>query len=232
MLIATSLNIGVGRCSETSLMPLLAEAGFQGVDFNFCDHLDREDWTRPDAGNAWTDGMARAADEAGLKWVQAHGPMFSPEADAQTERGVMLCKTSIRLCGRLGVPWMVLHPNPTAQIHDPARPGPAIENIAAFFRKLLPDCEKANVGIAIENVSDGRAKDAPPSKPLRFGPVAQSHRFNANSVFWLGRRRGPRKRRRRSLRASNRSRYAGTGLKRPKADVLRPRRRPTSFRRF
>lgn len=155
MLIATSMNVCLGRCSELELLPRLAAAGFDGLDFNFIDLLDRIDWKNQRVAETWVDQLKSAAQAAGLKWVQAHGPMFNPLASGQqVEKCRALCEPSIAACGRLGVPWMVLHPGTAPGAWDRAHRREVIERNAAYFRTLLPQCEKANVGLAIENMPE------------------------------------------------------------------------------
>jgi sugar phosphate isomerase/epimerase len=169
MLVATSMNVCLGRCTETELLPRLAAAGFDGLDFNFIDLLDRIDWRDRRLADAWVGDLAVAATAAGLKWVQSHGPMFNPLAQGDyVEKCRALCGPCITACGQLGVPWMVMHPGTAPGAWDRAHRRNVLERNLAFFQSLLPACEAANVGMAIENMQEFYASDG-----RQFGAVPE-----------------------------------------------------------
>jgi sugar phosphate isomerase/epimerase len=156
--IATSLCIRSNEVTEPQLMAALAKAGFDGIDLPFYMHVDDVDWSDDRAAGAWADQRAGWAREAGLQWVQAHGPffdMFGEDQDAQRSRE--MCRHAIRVCGRLGIPWMVLHPETTAGPCDTDHRASMMAGNTDFFRSLLDDCEEYRVGIAIENIFDHAA---------------------------------------------------------------------------
>ncbi|GAB4191518.1 MAG: hypothetical protein Kow00105_05560 [Phycisphaeraceae bacterium] len=159
MKLVTSLNIRSEQVSEPRLIDALVRAGFDGIDLPFYQHRDSVDWNDERALNEWADQRAQWTEDAGLPWLQAHGPffdMFGQDDEAKRQRET--CRHAIRVCGRLGIPWMVLHPD--------IFPGPCdADHIRAihqgnveFFRSLIDDCEKHNVGIAIENIFDHYAQ--------------------------------------------------------------------------
>jgi sugar phosphate isomerase/epimerase len=155
MTIATSLNICPSYLTETTLIPRLTMAGFDGIDFNFCDLTDRIPWEDEHRSDAWLDTLAAAAAQAGLTWVQAHGPMFHMFGDSpqdQKRRG--LCPAALRACGRLGVPWMVLHPETLPGAFHAGHHSETLARNVAFFRELLPLCERYGVGLAVENLPE------------------------------------------------------------------------------
>ena len=174
MRIATSLNICTGRCPETEIMPRVAAAGFDGLDFNFLDLLDRLDWLDERAAAGFLDRLDNAARAAGLVWVQGHGPMFSMFSDApRSAARRALCKPAIRACARLGVPWMVLHPDVFAGPFDAAHRRAILDRNVAFFRGLLPECEKHNVGLALENIFDSAGRDDGRNAARFYGSVPE-----------------------------------------------------------
>jgi sugar phosphate isomerase/epimerase len=174
MRIAISLNICVNRCAEEDMIPLLAKAGFDGLDFNFCDLSGRVDWNDGLAVARLLDPWQRAAQAAGMAWVQAHGPMFNLFGQSPEDQFLRsLCVPAIRASGRLGVPWMVLHPNIVAGPFDKAHRRAVLDGNVAFFRSLLPECEKAQVGIAIENLFDSAGRHANRNCPRFYGAVPE-----------------------------------------------------------
>lgn len=159
MKIATSMNIRPEGVSEPQLMAALAKAGFDGIDLPFYKHRDELDWADDTAAFAWADQRATWAQDAGLQWVQAHGPffdMFGNTPDAQRSREA--CRHALKVCGRLGIPWMVLHPDIFPGPFDAEHDAAMLKGNADFFRSLIPDCEKHHVGIAIENIYDHYAQ--------------------------------------------------------------------------
>jgi sugar phosphate isomerase/epimerase len=159
MKIATSMNIQPKDVTEPQLMAALAKAGFDGIDLPFYKHRDELDWSDDKAAYAWADQRAAWAKDAGLEWVQGHGPffdMFGKDQEAMHSRD--LCRHALKVCGRLGIPWMVLHPDIFPGNFDAEHDAAMLKGNADFFRSLLDDCEKHNVGIAIENIYDHYAQ--------------------------------------------------------------------------
>lgn len=160
MKIATSLNIRSAEMDEPTLMAALAKAGFDGIDLPFYMHVDDDvDWSDDGSAKAWAEQRARWAAEAGLDWVQAHGPFFDMFGeDEKAKRSRDLCRHAIKACGRLGIPWMVLHPDIFPGAFDADHVKAMHDGNLAFFRSLLDICEESNVGIAIENIFDHYAQ--------------------------------------------------------------------------
>jgi sugar phosphate isomerase/epimerase len=159
MKIATSLNLCPPFLTEEALMPRLRSAGYDGVDFNFCDLTRRIDWSDERAADAFVDSWGTAAKGAGLDWVQSHGPMFNVFGDSEWDvKGRQLAPLSLRACGQLGVPWMVLHPETLpGGVSDSASYAEQLRRNVEYFQTLLPLCEKYNVGIALENLPEPMA---------------------------------------------------------------------------
>lgn len=159
MKIATSMNIRPQGVTEPELMAALAKAGFDGIDLPFYQHRDELDWSDDKAALAWADQRAAWASDAGVQWVQAHGPffdMFGKDDDAKRSREA--CRHALMVCGRLGIPWMVLHPDIFPGNFDAQHDAAMLKGNADFFRSLISDCEKHHVGIAIENIFDHYAQ--------------------------------------------------------------------------
>jgi sugar phosphate isomerase/epimerase len=156
--IATSMDIRSQDVTEPQLMAALAKVGFDGIDLPFYQHVDDVDWSDDKIACAWVDQRVRWAQDAGIQWVQAHGPMFDMFGTNQkAQRSRDFCRHAIKACGRLGIPWMVLHPETTAGPYDADHRAAMMAGNVGFFRSLLDDCEKHRVGIAIENIFDHAA---------------------------------------------------------------------------
>ncbi|MEZ6191757.1 MAG: sugar phosphate isomerase/epimerase family protein [Phycisphaerales bacterium] len=155
MKIATSMNIRPQGVSEPQLMATLAGAGIDGIDLPFYEHRDTVNWADDKTLCEWADQRKQWAIDAGLEWVQAHGPffdMFGQDDKARFQR--QACRYAIKVCGRLGIPWMVLHPDIFPGDFGPDHVAALMKGNADFFTSLIPDCEKHHVGIAIENIFD------------------------------------------------------------------------------
>jgi sugar phosphate isomerase/epimerase len=145
--VATSLNVFddyVGPIEDN--VRRLAQAGFEGIDFNGIDVVRA--WLA-DGGDRHVARLGAAAAAHGLVFTQAHGPMFK-DHDDQCATAEPLIAACLRWSGRLGVPWMVMHPF--------TLPGATLaanrEANVAFYRAWLPRMEACGVGIALENMSD------------------------------------------------------------------------------
>jgi len=157
--IATSLNICPKDVTEPQLMAALAKAGFDGIDLPFYQHVEEVDWVDDRALTAFTQQRVAWAQDASLQWVQAHGPFFDMfGTDNQAQQSREACRHALKVCGQLGIPWMVLHPDIFPGAFDAAHVKAMHDGNATFFRSLIDDCEKHNVGIAIENIFDHYAK--------------------------------------------------------------------------
>ncbi len=155
MKIANSLNIGGERYRGVELVRAMAEAGFDGLDFNYYDVCRRPEWLTRASAEAELAALARATSDAGVEWVQAHGPFVVGPADLSEDGGMMeSCARSIRACGRLGAPWTVLHPFYFDGAWDRTHHERMLQANVGFFRALLSECEAARVGVAIENTYD------------------------------------------------------------------------------
>jgi sugar phosphate isomerase/epimerase len=181
MHIANSLNIVCNRlpleemlARTVAVLPRMAAAGYSGADFNFFNLITQLDWRDETRADAWLDTLAQAAADAGLTWVQAHGPTPNMLRNNDTDRlHHEMCAPGLRACQRLGVPWMVMHPS-TARVAPDDRPQQRrlIEKNIEYFRSLAPLCEQYGVGIAVEN--NGVFHGADPQMIARYpGALAE-----------------------------------------------------------
>lgn len=113
----------------------------------------------------------RLADEAGVKIFQIHGPWRYPPRDETVENRAERLETmkrSIRLTGKMGVKYWVIHPlMPFSAQYDPY-PDAFWQINLEFFRALLPTAKEAGVVICFENMPMKNLKISPPEETLRF----------------------------------------------------------------
>lgn len=160
MLLATSLNVfwdKEGSLAPEAMLERCARVGFQGIDFNFCDY-DRPRFERlvgaRDAG-AYARSLRAMAERLGLRFVQAHGPIYDKFAARENAEPLHAwSRESIRWVAELGVPWIVFEPETFAGAWDSAHLRELLQRNVAYFRDLLRVAEQAAVGLAIENHAD------------------------------------------------------------------------------
>ncbi len=141
---------------------MIAEAGFQGVDFNI-DHtlpggqirahelhgfFDQTDEEMLEAARPYKE----AAEKYGIKFVQAHAPFpNNVGVDATNEYVLNAVKKTIMIMGYVGCPKLVVHPGflPYDQRLDKAEEWDF--NIK-MYSALIPDLKKYGVTCCLENM--------------------------------------------------------------------------------
>ena len=166
MLIATSLNIFWDQemsISTDRMLERCAQAGFGGVDYNFCD-FDKsmiEQMSGASGPASYFRSVRAKAEALGLRFVQAHGPMFNQFAEpASIADRVALSHDTIRWAAELEVPWIVFHSGTFPGAFDAEHLMALRQRNVDFFASLLRTAEKVGVGIAIENLFDQSAGPA------------------------------------------------------------------------
>jgi L-ribulose-5-phosphate 3-epimerase len=159
MELATSLNVFDIEW-ETMHRELVrcAEAGFFDLDFNYCDYYSRIlkeiSWQRE---LEWASQIRESGDAAGVRFVQAHGPMYSGTLDSTF---MEYCERSLRSSAIVGAKWVVFHPiNLSAASYDHSHQRMQLQRNIDFIHRILPIAEQVGVGIAIENMMDARTRE-------------------------------------------------------------------------
>ncbi len=113
----------------------------------------------------------KAAEEAGVTIWQIHGPWRYPPHDETPENRaerLEVMKRSIRLTGKMGVKYWVIHPiMPFGPKCDPY-PDLFWQLNLEFFRQLLPVAKESGVVICFENMPMSALAISPPEKTLEF----------------------------------------------------------------
>ena len=132
--------------SEKESLRLLREAGFHYADMNMgCGYAQRTG-IYSDNCEKYFEEVALAAEDIGIKMIQAHAPMGKPLA----KNNEQFIKDTIRCvdaCGAWGIPNLV--------VHSGYLQGISVEETfarnKAFFAPLLEAAEKYGVNILVEN---------------------------------------------------------------------------------
>ncbi len=152
MQLATSLNVLYDYTDDVArAVTRLAEAGFDALDYNGCDMLSL--WPG-EVADRHVETLRVTAAQHQLAWVQSHGPMYD-YFGKDAERGLADTFRCLDHSGRLGVPWMVMHPTTVPGAGDAAHHQRHLDTNLAYFRQFIDTMERHHVGIAIENMADG-----------------------------------------------------------------------------
>ncbi len=132
---------------------ILAEAGFDAIDFSF--HHD--ECFNESSEEAQFRQYRAYAESKGLVFNQAHAPCPSGFVSAEdTEVRIRLILRSMELAAVLGVKIIVVHPMHHLPYREPGVPETLFQMNMAFYRRLLPYCEKYGIKIGIENMWQSR----------------------------------------------------------------------------
>ena len=161
MELSISLNALYDPPAVTSLHAVerAARAGFRCLDFNFLDWLSADS---PFVGSGWPGWLReirQRADELGVRFTQAHSPIFDQFAtDDKTRWLTEMSRRSIEGAGILGLPWVVFHPESYPGAFDAAHLAGMKQRNLDWFGALLPTAERVGVGLALENVNEAYAE--------------------------------------------------------------------------
>lgn len=155
MKVSTSLNIFNNSVSRMEAIRRCAAAGFQVLDMNYWDlqkQMLQISWSEEEA---WAKEIRAFADECGIQFTQAHGPVHGGTftnlvAGLTLDSFIGLAERSLRTSAILGIPWVVFHPSDIA-IEGKETFQEVLEFNVNFYRRLLPVLEETGVGIALEN---------------------------------------------------------------------------------
>ena len=96
----------------------------------------------------------RAAEKYGMKFVQSHAPSVDPvEGKYPYEQVIDIMNRCIEICGKLSIPNMVVHStaSPKYLLNRKGDKQRYMEDMAKFYRDLMPACERNNVIVLAEN---------------------------------------------------------------------------------
>ncbi len=129
---------------------LLAEAGFDAIDWSFFDKACFND----DNNSVEAFAAYRAyAESKGLVFNQSHAPFPSSFGTAEeTELRVQQIVRAMELSSVLGVKIMVVHPMQHMTYENDGVAEKLFAVNMDFYRRLIPYCERYNVKVGVENM--------------------------------------------------------------------------------
>lgn len=132
--------------SQPESLRHIRAAGFHFADYSFGSDYRNRTGVYSENYLAYFDEISRAAEDIGIRLIQAHAPMGKPLVDPD---GELLADTirCVDACGAWGIPNLV--------VHSGYRPGISPEETFAenreFFLPILHRAEKYGVNILVEN---------------------------------------------------------------------------------
>lgn len=138
------------ECEE--IIGILAEAGFDAIDFSFFEERFFDENTDSDEFKAYFLSLKKLAEEKGMRFNQAHAPMPSGKEDQEwTENRFWDIVRAMRNASYLGIETIVVHSISYLRYVEPGNREKAFEMNMDFFGRLIPYCERYNIKVAVEN---------------------------------------------------------------------------------
>ena len=154
MLLSSSHSQFVRKMPTEDAICLMADAGFDAIDFSF--HVKPEYYDESTDGEAGKEKFLRwkaLADSKGIVFNQAHAPEGSSFRDMEkTVRRFHDIRRAIRNASYLGIPNIVVHPVQHLQYCEEGVPEQLFEWNMQFYNALKPYCEEYGVRVCVENM--------------------------------------------------------------------------------
>lgn len=154
-----SINSGrMGKDIKTN-MDVIADAGFDAVDFNLCTYCDSKDG--PMYGDNWREWAKEAGKiikDSGLIAGQAHA-LFEHEnqisRDFTIEEPWDIFKRSFEACALIGTKRLIFHPiQRWYRMPEESMRRPILDLNVEWYSKLLPYAHEWGVQLVLENLFD------------------------------------------------------------------------------
>lgn len=158
MKLSTSTNmlferINMEPVEQELAIELCARAGYKVLDFCFHDLITYDSPFLGDNWERYTQRMIETAAKWGASYEQGHANVYdflNPRANHDRDR--MVLERSVIASGRMGIPWLVIHPS-TDFGADAVYRESKRKNVE-FIRRLAEFAGEKGVGIAVENMWD------------------------------------------------------------------------------
>lgn len=134
---------------------ILADAGFDAIDFSFCDNDDKFCSSETDTPEfeARMRALRELAKKKGVTFTQAHAPFpSSTSSPVETKEIFENIVRSMKYASILGVEIIVVHPMQHLDYAEEGNPEKLFEMNIDFYNRLLPYCKKYNIKVALENM--------------------------------------------------------------------------------
>ena len=156
MKIGTTLNAYTKFLPIEEVAPLLAEDGYETVDFSDLHDVESALYTDPESAvEKLLEEKRRILSENGITVSQVHGPWRYPTQDGTPEgraEWLDFMKRSVRLATHLGAPYVVVHPLMPYGANSPENPAEVIDLNVEHYARLADYAKTFNVTVCIENM--------------------------------------------------------------------------------
>ncbi len=173
MLLSTQTDVLGQRHGDEQAIRLLAETGFDAFDFSFFQMFSKQDyWANLPGFREEAARLRAVADQCGIACNQAHAPFASSTGEPGRDEEIFAAIVrSIEAAAILGAKNIVVHPCQHLPYVTHAKQLKEIN--MAFYRRLIPYCEKFGIRVAAENMWQwnkpaGRIVDSTCSRPEEF----------------------------------------------------------------
>ncbi len=157
MKISTDINCFYGLYSIKETIDILADAGFDAIDYTFMDKKYYNGEASDDECKKHYTEIKKYAEAKGICFNQAHAPCPSSTMDAEdTECRFKSIVKSIKNASYLGVKTIVVHPIQHLEYAVLGAREQTFELNMEFYNRLKPYCEEYNIKVALENLTDFR----------------------------------------------------------------------------
>ncbi len=157
MLLSSSIKNLLERFDLETAINMMADAGFDAIDFSFSGKSYLEKYCGPETDTpAFRDyfyQMRELARERGITFTQAHAPFSSSYVDPlKTQKRFDEIVRSMRNASYLGIPKIVVHPVQHLTYIEEGVPERLFEMNVEFYNSLKPYCEEYQIRVAVENM--------------------------------------------------------------------------------
>ena len=162
MKIATDINCFYQVYTEKETVKILAEAGFEAIDYTFMDKRYYNGEISDSECRRYYTELKKYACDQGVYFNQSHAPCPSGSADeAQSEILFENIVRSLRNASYMDIPTIVVHGKDHIKHYFDGGAEKLFEENMAFYRRLKPYCEEYGIRVALENL--------PQMKSFAFG---------------------------------------------------------------
>ncbi len=174
MLLSVATNAYLKKVTLTQTIDIIAEAGFDAIDFSFYKEKYFSTEDVPESSRKFFIETRKYAESRGLVFNQAHAqhPTSSDsEQDTETRFGNIV--RTMRNASLLGIKNIVVHPYQHLDYFKSGVPEQLFEMNMAFYKRLIPYCEEYGIRVALENMwryrpSSGKIDHSTLSRPEEF----------------------------------------------------------------
>lgn len=144
MKIVNSTDIIEQKYGPEKAIEMLAEAGFEGIDYVMGADVYQDDY------KDYVSRLLSASSKYGIPFVQAHGPICKYQLDDKAARDEFMfqAKRAIEVAGMLGAKNIIFHPMRVAKGNHEDQ----LKINLGEYSPLIPYAKQAGVKIAIENM--------------------------------------------------------------------------------